>query len=41
MNKYLALVIATVISSAVVGGSLGWFFPYSTFQPPQVTRTTK
>jgi hypothetical protein len=41
VNTAAGLVIATIISSALIGGLFGWFFPYSTFQPPQVTRTTK
>ncbi len=30
-NRAAGLVIATIISSAVVGGSLGWFFPWFSF----------
>jgi len=41
VNTAAGLVIATIISSALIGGLFGWFFPYSTFQSPQVTRTTK
>jgi hypothetical protein len=41
MNKYLALTIATIITSAVIGGSLGWFFPYPNETPTQVTETAK
>jgi hypothetical protein len=41
VNTAAGLVIATIISSALIGGLFGWFFPYSTFQLPQVTRTTK
>ncbi len=40
-NRGLGLVIATIISSAVIGGSLGWFFPYPNVTPTQVTKTAK
>jgi hypothetical protein len=41
MNKYFALTIATLITSAIVGASIGWFFPYPNETPTQVTETAK
>jgi hypothetical protein len=40
-NRGLGLIIATLITSAVIGGSLGWFFPYLNFAPTQVTKTAE
>jgi hypothetical protein len=40
-NRGLGLIIATLITSAVIGGSLGWFFPYLNFTPTQVTKTAE
>jgi hypothetical protein len=40
-NRGLGLIIATLITSAILGASIGWFFPYPNETPTQVTETAK